>query len=97
MAYQIRWSPRAAANFEEICDYIAKDSQYYAAHFAKRVNALIKAIPQFPSSGRIVPEYKDETLREKIYENYRIVYRIRSEFIEIVAICHGAKIFPSQI
>ena len=97
MAYQIRWSPRAAANFEDICNYIAKDSQYYAALFAKRVNALIKTIPQFPSAGRIVPEYKDESLREKIYENYRIVYRIKGEFIEIVAICHGARILRSQI
>jgi toxin ParE1/3/4 len=97
VAYQIRWSPRAASNFEDICNYIAKDSQYYAAHFAKRVNALIKTIPQFPSSERIVPEYKDETLREKIYENYRIVYRIKSGFIEIVAVCHGARILPPRI
>ena len=97
MAYKIRWSPRAASNFEDICSYIAKDSDYYAALFAKRVNALIKAIPQFPTAGRIVPEYKDETLREKIYENHRIVYRLKGEWIEIVAICHGARILPSQI
>ncbi|MEW5816622.1 MAG: type II toxin-antitoxin system RelE/ParE family toxin, partial [Spirochaetota bacterium] len=38
-----------------------------------------------------VPEYNDENLREKIYENYRIVYRIKDEIIEIVAICHGAR------
>jgi plasmid stabilization system protein ParE len=55
MAYQIRWSPRAAANFEEICDYIAKDSQYYAALFAKRVNALIKAIPLRKAPAAEVP------------------------------------------
>ena len=29
MAYKIRWSPRAASNFEDICDYIAEDSEYY--------------------------------------------------------------------
>lgn len=97
MAYKIRWSPRAASNFEDICSYIAKDSDYYAALFAKRVNALIKTIPQFPTAGRIVPEYKDETLREKIYENYRIVYRLKGEWIEIVAICYGARILPSKI
>jgi len=38
-----------------------------------------------------VPEYGNENLREKIYENYRIVYRTKEEVIEIVAICHGAK------
>ena len=91
MALKIKWSPRAASNLEDICDYIAKDSEYYAILFAKKVTAIIKAIPQFPKSGRIVPEYNDENLREKIYENYRIVYRLKGGLIEIVAICHGAK------
>ena len=49
MAYKIKWSPRAASNFEDICAHISKDSEYYASLFAKKVNALIKAIPQFPN------------------------------------------------
>lgn len=95
MAFSIRWSPRAASHFEEICYYIAKDSKYYAALFAKKVNVIVKSIPQFPKSGRILPEYRDENLREKIYENYRIVYRIKEESIEIVAICHGSKLLEN--
>ena len=91
MAYKIRWSPRAASNLEDICTYIAKDSEYYASLFAKKIFAIIEDIPQFPKAGRIVPEYGNETIREKIYANYRIVYRITEEFIEIVAICHGAR------
>lgn len=54
MAYKIRWSPRAASNFEVICNYIARDSEYYTALFAKKVNALIKAIPP-ASSPRTKP------------------------------------------
>lgn len=91
MAQQIRWSPRAVAEFEDICNYIARYSEHYACLFAKKVNAIVKTIPQFPKAGRIVPEYGDENLREKIYNNYRIVYRLKGEVIEIVAICHGAK------
>ncbi len=91
MAYKIRWSPRAILNLEEICNYIARDSEHYASLFAKKVIAIVKNIPQFPKAGRIVPEYKDENLREKIYQNYRIVYRLKDDIIEIVAICHGAR------
>lgn len=91
MACKIKWSPRSASQFEDICNYIAKDSEYYASLFAKRVTAIVKTIPQFPNAGRIVPEYGDENIREKIYENYRIVYRIKEAFIEIVATCHGSK------
>lgn len=88
------WSPVAAANLEEICDYIAKDSEYYARLFAQRITALIETIPEFPMMGRIVPEYQREDLRERIFQNYRIVYRIKPEVIEIVAISHGARLLP---
>lgn len=92
MAYQIRWSPKAVSNLEDICNYIAIDSEFYACLFVKRINAVIKDIPQFPKAGRIVPEYNDENLREKIYKNYRIVYRLKDNFVEIVSICHCAKL-----
>jgi toxin ParE1/3/4 len=92
VAYSIKWSPKAASQFEGICEYIARDSKYYAVLFARKILLLIKAIPQFPKAGRIVPEYNDENLREILYENYRIVYRVKEEeVIEIVAMCHGAR------
>jgi plasmid stabilization system protein ParE len=91
MAHQIRWSPRAASNLEAICNYIARDSELYAALFAKKVVAIVEAIPQFPKAGRMVPEYGDENLRERIYANYRIVYRLKGEATEIVAIAHSSK------
>jgi toxin ParE1/3/4 len=97
MAYQIRWSPRAVSNLEDTCEYIAKDSEHYAALFAKKIISLVKNIPQFPKAGRIVPEYTDENLRERIYKDYRIVYRLKSDVVEVVAICHGAKLLDSNL
>ena len=91
MAYSIRWSPKAADNFEEICGFIGKNSEFYAAMFAKKIISIITNIPLFPESGRIVPEYQDANLREKIFQNYRIVYRKKEEFIEIITISHAAK------
>lgn len=51
------WSPRAAADLEETCQYISKDSEHYAKIFACRVVALVETIAQVPMMGRIVPEY----------------------------------------
>jgi len=51
----------------------------------------IKSIPAQPELGRVVPEYGNRSLRERIYQGYRIVYRLGSGAIEIVAICHGAR------
>ncbi len=91
MAAKIRWSIRAVSNLEEIYNYISKDSKNYANFFIKNVLSAIKSIPDFPNKGRMVPEYMDKNLRELIFKNYRIVYRIKSSIIEIVAICHGSK------
>ena len=56
MAKKIIWSPRAADNLEEICNYIDRDSEYYATLVAKRIIEIVESIPRFPYSGRIVPE-----------------------------------------
>ncbi|MGE5606076.1 MAG: type II toxin-antitoxin system RelE/ParE family toxin [Bacteroidota bacterium] len=92
MAVQIRWSPKAIRGLQEICNYIEQDSEFYAVLFVKRIFNLINNLKEFPLSGRIVPEYYNPNLREKIFENYRIVYRIKEDVLEIVAICHGSKL-----
>ncbi len=86
------WSPDAAADLEAICDYIAKDSEYYARVFAQGVINAVERLLIFPESGRIVPEYNQKDLREIIFQNYRIVYRIKSDAVEIVTITHGARL-----
>ena len=91
MVKKIKWSPKAADTFEDICAFIGKDSEFFASMFAKKIISIVKNLPLFPESGRIVPEYQDPNIREKIFQNYRIVYRIKEHFIEIVTISHAAK------
>ena len=67
-----------------------RDSPFYAGLFAKKIDAIATGLAQFPRAGRVVPEYGDEAIRERIYQNYRIVYRLKSDTIEIVAVTHGA-------
>jgi toxin ParE1/3/4 len=97
MAVRIRWSQASVSDLEEICRFIAKDSDYYARVFAQKIMGIIEAIPSFPEAGRIVPEYRREDLREKIYRNYRIVYRVRSDAIEVVAITHASKPLDNKL
>lgn len=44
----------------------------------------------FPEKGRIVPEINDISIREIIYNKYRVVYKLSNK-IEIVYIQHSAK------
>ena len=38
----------------------------------------------------------DEKIRERIYKNYRIIYRMKEEVIEIAAIYHGAQLVEKK-
>jgi addiction module RelE/StbE family toxin len=87
----IRWSEKAVRDLEIICEYISQDSEEYARLFAKRVLNAVESIPDFPYSGRIVPEYRKEFVREKLIMNYRIIYRVIDDSIEIVTIIHNAR------
>ena len=97
MALKIRWSPTAVAHFEETCNFIAHDSEKYASIFAKKVMAVVASIPDFPQAGRMVPEYDDGNLREKILGNYRIVYRIKKDCVEIVTISSGSRLLKAVL
>jgi len=92
---KIRWTEKAADNLQAIFEYIAKDSNVYAARF---VNSLIEAtrkLEKVPKMGRIVPELEEHGFREVIYQNYRIVYRLSrvSDYVEILAVVHSARDF----
>jgi plasmid stabilization system protein ParE len=53
---------------EELVEYIAADSPRYAAIFAKRIMQVVRAVPANPEMGRIVPEYGDRKIREKVLQ-----------------------------
>jgi toxin ParE1/3/4 len=46
----------------------------------------------FPGIGKVVPEYQNPDIRELIYRNYRLVYKIKSGIVEIVTIFQGSRL-----
>ena len=88
------WSARSLRDLDGACEFIARDSPKYAYLFARRVVSLIETIPRQPFLGAIVPEYGQEDLRERYFQNHRIVYRVHKGDIEIVSITHAARMLP---
>jgi len=50
-----------------------------------------------PLSGRKVPEYDSDVIRELIEQPYRIIYRIKQDQIDVLAVIHGARLLPDEI
>jgi toxin ParE1/3/4 len=90
---KIRWTEKASNNLQSIHDYISEDSKTYATRFIESLVKATKKLETMPRCGRIVPELEAYGLREVVYQNYRIVYRIveGNEDVEILAVLHGAR------
>ena len=94
---EIIWSPRAVVDLEEIRAFIAIDSPDLADLTARRIVASIERLPQFPESGRIVPERQTAGLREVISGSFRIVYRVGPTAVQIAAVFRASRDFPSKL
>lgn len=93
---RIVWTSPALEDVQEIRAYIARDSPRYGRVVAERLVAAVERLHSHPLSGRIVPEVGQSTLREVIEPPYRIVYRVRAELLEVVAVVHAARRFPAE-
>jgi plasmid stabilization system protein ParE len=92
MAYRIEWSPRAIEDLDAIAQYIALDSTVYSSAVVKTILQTTRDFSRFPFSGRIVPEFGDESIREWFAYSYRIIYQIDESSITIAAIIHGKRL-----
>ncbi len=87
----VHWTVGAREDLRAIVEYIGQDSPTYAAATAGRITAAVERLERHPRLGRVVPEYEDETIRELIVGNYRIVYRLRRQRVGIVAVVYGSR------
>jgi len=91
MDYKVIWTDEALCDVEEIAQYIAKDSFFYASSFVTKIIDSTRRLKSFPLTGRIVPEENDESIREYFVYSYRIIYEIRNFTVYILAIIHGKR------
>jgi len=91
MAHRVVWSRRAVQDLEAIAEYIAKDSPAYAAGVVRTIVNQTKTLSRFPRSGRKVPEFDDDNIRELLAYSYRVIYRIDLEEILIATVIHGKR------
>ena len=89
---RLRWTPQALEDIEAICTFIARDSNYYARIFASQITEKASTLEQFPKAGRIVPESDSEDVREIIHGNYRLIYRLINDEVQILTIHHSARL-----
>ena len=87
---KVHWTETAEAHLDAIYAYMAQNSKTYALRTVDRITRRSQQIGAFPLSGRRVPEYDLDQIREVFSDPYRIIYHIKADQIDVIAVLHGA-------
>lgn len=93
MSKPIRWTLPALRQLEDIQDYIAEHNPRAAFELAERIRLQVnEQLPEQPLSGR---NGRVDGTRELVISGskYIVAYRVKDD-VEILAVKHGAQIWP---
>ena len=92
----VRWSPEAAGDLENIVNYIRQENSAAAQRIGRAIYEAAGSLTGFPNRGR--PGRVDGT-RELILPSlpFIVVYRVAEAAVEIVDVIHGAQRWPPEV
>lgn len=93
MDRKVIWADAALSDLESAAEFISKDSPAYAAAFVLQSLESANSLNDLAERGRVVPEFKDETIREIFVHSYRLIYHIEDERVAILGLIHGRRDF----
>lgn len=89
---KVNWTFKALEDIDEIAEHIAQYSSKYASQLVEDFFNKGDLLSSFPQMGRVVPEMRNEDIRELIYKGYRIIYYIvDASHIDIITVHHSSR------
>lgn len=82
----VSWSDAARDDLAAELAILGAFSATAADRLARGVGEAIDRLCLFPLSGRVVPEWEYDDLREVIVGRHRLIYRTSSDDLQIVAV-----------
>lgn len=91
---RLRWTIKALIDFDEAQAYIAHENPTAARMVAERIHAAIERLREHPEIGTParIREARTWVVRRT---PYLIVYRVRSDALEVVRLWHGRRDWQS--
>ena len=93
---KLAWTKRAQDDLISIGKFIAEDNIINANKWIKKLRAKARKIIDAPMSGRVVPEFENDDLREVFLGNYRIVYLLQNKTVLIITVFEGHKLLQKD-
>ncbi|WP_434636176.1 type II toxin-antitoxin system RelE/ParE family toxin [Sulfurimonas sp. NW7] len=87
--YKVQWTSNAKEDLLNIVEYMKENSPSIAKEIYQKIKTKANSSNFFPLRGRVVPELQKEGItmyRELIASPWRIMYKVDSDTIYIMAI-----------
>jgi toxin ParE1/3/4 len=77
---KITFTNGARDDLHQLHEYLSQNSSAYANRLLEKIISRVDVLHNFPQSGRKLPESpNDESLRQLLEGNYRIIYELLSD------------------
>ncbi|MEO8541449.1 MAG: type II toxin-antitoxin system RelE/ParE family toxin [bacterium] len=86
---RVRWTSKARANLRRLHRERSRFSIDSADELVSRIGVRVRQLEAFPDSGRAVPEFSNDYIRELIEDGFRVIYERFPDRVEIIAIIPG--------
>lgn len=93
---RVVWTPEAISRLDDIDAHIALDSPTHAKEMIARLLARSRQLETAALSGREVPEYRRDDIRELLERPYRIIYRVTPDRVTILSVMHYRQLLPRK-
>lgn len=92
---RVRWTKTAQKQLLELFIYVAEERPKAARTLVSRLKAAARELGAQPLRGRMVPEFDDPSIRERLVKPYRLLYTVQSD-VFILALYHGRQLLPDK-
>ena len=93
---RVVWSPLAIERAAEAATYIARDTPIAARRWVDGLFAAAGTLSRLPERGGLVPELRRADIRELLFGDYRIVYRVEARRVAILTVRHLRRRFDPE-
>jgi toxin ParE1/3/4 len=94
---KIKRNEDAITDMNEIAEYIAQDSEFYALIQLEKFFGRVEILKKNIKTGKAVPEMGDSKVRELIEGNYRIIYEVKgASSVEVLCVIHGMRLLKNH-
>lgn len=88
---KVRWTPGAQADLRAIVQEIARDRPQTAARIGLKIRSSTGDLRDQPLMGKVVEEFGNHAIRERIVRPWRVIYRVLPGEVHILAVVHARR------